>query len=168
MSLNNLILTPSLMKQLYHNSLYQNKNTVFVSNADNAIESVFKFTGKNQKNVLVVVNYTDVPTITDEDLSFLSQLLKACQLTLADVAIFNFNKYDAHHFSQIFDYFKANNVLLFGITTADFGFPFQTLTYKLQNHNQINVISSHALSEIKEDNTQKSKLWAGLKQMFNI
>ena len=168
MCLNNLILTPGLMEQLYHKSLYQDKNTVSDSNATDAAETSFKFTGKNQKNVLVVVNYTDVPTITDEDLSFLSQLLKACQLSLADVAIFNFNKYNADYFHQIFDFFKAKNVLLFGISTADFGFPFQTLTYKLQNHNQINVISSHALAEIKENNTQKAKLWAGLKQMFNI
>ena len=168
MSINNIILNPLLMEQLFHKSIYLEKTSSTKESHEEIMETEFKYAGKNQKNILIVTAYADVPTISDDDLLFLTQLLKACQLTLADVAILNFEKFDARYFQSIVAYFKSKNILLFGTSTADFGFPFEIPNYKLQHHNNINVISSNTLMAIKEDKTQKALLWVGLKQMFNL
>ncbi|TXH22063.1 MAG: hypothetical protein E6Q95_02790 [Chitinophagaceae bacterium] len=168
MSLNNIILNPQLMEQWFHKSIYLEATSISNVSNDEIIETEFKHAGKNQKNILIVSKYADAPTISDEDLLFLTQLLKACQLTLADVAILNFQNFDARYFKSIITYFKSKNILLFGTSTADFGFPFEIPNYKLQHHNNINVISSNTLAAIKEDKTQKALLWAALKQMFNL
>ena len=49
--------------------------------------------GSNQRGILVAVNYENITNLPDPQLEFLMQLLKACQLSLNDVALININNY---------------------------------------------------------------------------
>lgn len=52
-------------------------------------ETSIQFLGRNNRNLVILVSYPDILHISESSLEFLSFVLKACQLTLADVAIVN-------------------------------------------------------------------------------
>ena len=81
MNLNNISLTPQQVADLYTNVLIESES-IAVPEKEN-----IAFLGNNKKNIVVLVNYTDVPFLPDEQLNFLMNILGACHLTLADVAI---------------------------------------------------------------------------------
>lgn len=128
----------------------------------------WKYLGNNQKKILVGVNYADAIHLPDAQLDFLMQLLKACQLSLNDVAVVNRSNYTDHSYTEMLDYFGATVILLFGITAQEFGFPFETPHYQVQQYAGYTVLHAPALEKLQDDKPAKGKLWAGLKTMFNL
>lgn len=177
MSLNEMNLPPYLVTQLYPSSLVgQEKNTASVTAASSA-SSVsttpeptieWKSLGSNQKGILVAVNYENITNLPDSQLEFLMQLLKACQLSLNDVALINTNNYLQVAHTSILDQFNAKVVLLFGITVQDWGFPFQTPPYQVQSFSGYTVMHAPALHDLQNDKPAKGLLWAALKNIFNL
>lgn len=182
MSLNNIELNPQLLAELYTNKLVgdidvqiiaatepivQEHEATLVAPAVN-LRHDFKSLGNNQKNVLVAVYYNDVVHLPDAQLNFLANLLKACNLSLEDVALINMNHYNGIDYNQILTHFKSNIVLLFGMTSQDFGFPFEIPEYQLQRFADRTIIHSAALHSIQDDKEAKGRLWAGLKKIFNL
>lgn len=128
----------------------------------------FKSLGNNQKNVLVGVRYQDCANLPDAQLEFLTQLLKACQLSLMDVAIINLNNYPDMNSDEVLSHFHSKIIILFGIKPLELGFPFEIPEYQVQPFAGRTVIHSPDLEDIQDDKTAKSKLWTGLKRMFDI
>src|SRR4051812_39183868 len=100
MSLNNIQLNPSLLADMYRTSLVetnQNLRSNEKKYAPAAIETVakdtkavrWKYLGEYKKNILIIVRYDGLPYLPDQQLNFLTSVLGACKLNLADVAIFN-------------------------------------------------------------------------------
>lgn len=193
MSLNDIELNPQLLAGLYSKSLigetdndvdFPAKTVLPPKQQTNIIKeptkaakpeksiaapvSNFKSLGSNQKNVLVGVHYADTTHLPDAQLDFLTNLLKACNLGLGDVAIINMNNFTGIDHNQILENFKTKTVLLFGITAQEFGFPFDILPYQVQQFAGKTVIQSPALHEIENDKAAKGKLWMGLKRIFGI
>jgi len=77
-----------LLRDLYKETLVE-LNQIQQS-ADKKPELKDSALGNNQKQVLILVNYTDSQVISDPELSFLLTILNACKLTLNDVVILNF------------------------------------------------------------------------------
>lgn len=186
MSLNNIELNPRLLAELYSNMLVSETDGQTIVAPPPATEPIlqeheatlvapavnlrhdFKSLGNNQKNVLVAVYYNDVVHLPDAQLNFLANLLKACNLSLEDVALINMNHYNGIDYNQILTHFKSNIVLLFGMTSQDFGFPFEIPEYQLQRFADRTIIHSAALHSIQDDKEAKGRLWAGLKKIFNL
>ena len=179
MSLNEINLSPYLVTQLYSSTLVgETKKAEAKAETETKIASIpekepvaatsWKFLGNNQKKVLVAVNYTNLTHLPDPQLDFLTQLLKACQLGLNDVVIININNYTGVRYTEILDHFGAQNVLLFGITVQEFGFPFGAPPYQVQAFDNRTIIHAPSLQDLQNDKPAKSLLWAGLKKIFNI
>ncbi len=182
MSLNNIELNPQLLAELYPNKLVGDIDVQIIAATEPIMEEHeatleapalhlrhdFKSLGNNQKNVLVAVYYNDVVHLPDAQLNFLANLLKACNLSLEDVALINMNHYNGIDYNQILTHFKSNIVLLFGMTAQDFGFPFEIPEYQLQRFADRTIIHSAALHSIQDDKEAKGRLWAGLKKIFNL
>ncbi len=177
MSLNEMNLPPYLVAQLYPSSLVgQEKNVPPVTaasatppastNTELTIE--WRSLGSNQKGILVAVNYDNITNLPDPQLEFLMQLLKACQLSLNDVALINMNNYPQVAHTSILSQFNTKVVLLFGITVQDWGFPFQTPPYQVQSFSGYTVMHAPALHDLQNDKPAKGLLWAALKNIFNI
>src|SRR5690606_16185300 len=130
MSLNEMNLSPYQVAQLYPVSLVGQPQSPAAAPAEAAPD--WKFLGNNQKAVLVGVSYPDVMNLPDGQLEFLMQLLKACGLSLNDVALININNYKNITHTDILNHFNTSIVLLFGISAQDFGFPFETPPYQVQ------------------------------------
>src|SRR4051812_42374717 len=52
-------------------------------------KDTIKYKGENRKQVIIIVNQPEEAHIKESDLTFLTTVLKACNLSLADIAIVN-------------------------------------------------------------------------------
>jgi hypothetical protein len=162
MSLNNISLPSQLVADLYQHSLVGGTATpVPVKPAPPS------FLGKNGKNILIVVNKTDVPYLPDGELSFLTKVLTACQLSLMDVAIVNANKLQQDA-GDIIEQTAARFVILFNVSPTMFDLPEQTPPYSVQKFEARSFVVAPDLSAIEPSKEAKGQLWVALKQLFCI
>src|SRR6187549_818644 len=117
MSLNSIKFEPTDIAFIFKNSLVEiNAEQQVLSKTKFETEQTvtgLKYLGENKKKTLVVVRNADAVYIPDKQLSFLTKLLSACNLNLADVAIFNFHDHNSSEFNEILNFFKPKVVLLF-------------------------------------------------------
>ncbi|MFT4093368.1 MAG: hypothetical protein QM640_06990 [Niabella sp.] len=170
MSLNEINLPPQLVAQLFSRVLISNNTPLQQTKKqpDDEPAADWKFLGNNQQQILIVVEYTGVPNLPDEQLDFLTQLLKACRLSLNDVAIINLNNYINKDAAAIIEHLKINTLLLFGFSTKYFGLPFDIPQYQVQKFNNYTILHAPALHDLQNDKPSKAKLWASLKNIFNV
>ena len=172
MSLNSIKFEPTDIASLYKNSLVEiNAKQQVLSQTDIIAEPVstgLKYLGENKKKTLVVVRNADAVHIPDKQLSFLTKLLAACNLNLADVAIFNFKDHSSSEFNEILNYFKPKVVLLFDVEPGEFGLPMIFPQFQVQGHKDAVFVSSPSLDVIEPDKSLKGKLWVCLKKIFNL
>jgi hypothetical protein len=128
----------------------------------------WKFLGNNKKAVLVVVNNPDILHLPDDDLSFLTNMLTACKLSLGDIILINFHHYREKGGLAALKHFKSREVLLFGIEPTDFGLPVSFPEYQVQAVANVQYLYSPALAVIADDKAAKGKLWGCLKKLFGI
>ncbi|MBB1283696.1 hypothetical protein HRH25_04855 [Flavisolibacter sp. BT320] len=162
MSLNNISLPSQLVADLYQHSLVGGTATPVPVNP-----APVSFLGKNGKNILIIVNKEDVPYLPDAELSFLTKVLTACQLSLMDVAIVNANKSEPDA-GAMMEQTAARFVILFNVSTAMFGLPEQTPPYSVQKLQDRSFVVAPDLSAIEPSKEAKGQLWVALKQLFGI
>jgi len=153
-----------LLRDLYKESLVE-LNQIQQS-ADKKPELKDNALGNNQKQVLILVNYTDSQVISDPELSFLLTILNACKLTLNDVVIVNFTTQENITYQKLVQEFKPKVVLLFGVKQASISMPVLFPDFQVQSFMDIRFLSSPPLQSLQQDDTIKRKLWTGLKQLF--
>ena len=172
MSLNSIKFEPTDIAFLFKNSLVEiNAEQQVLSQtkieADQIITGL-KYLGENKKKTLVVVRNSDAVHIPDKQLSFLTKLLAACNLSLADVAIFNFQDHNSSEFNEILNYFNPKVVLLFAVEPGEFGLPMIFPEFQVQGYKDAIFVLSPSLDVIEPDKSLKGKLWVCLKKIFNL
>lgn len=130
-------------------------------------QGAFRSLGDNAKNILVVVNTSEAVHLPDQDLQFLTNMLTACKLSLADVAIVNINQQPASY-KELISTYKSKIALLFAIEPAGFGLPMSFPFYQIQPFANCSFLYTPSLNEIEKDKIEKSKLWVSLRRLFNI
>jgi len=172
MSLNSIKFDTTDIALLFKNSLVEINAGQQVSEEtninDDATATGWKYLGENKKKTLVVVRHPDVAHIPDKQLAFLTKLLAACNLNLADVAILNFQDHSSSEFNEILNFFNPKVVLLFEIEPAEFGMPMIFPQFQVQGYKDAVFVSSPSLQVIEPDKTLKGKLWVCLKKIFNL
>lgn len=170
MSLNTIQFSPQMIAGLFRDSLVVPESEA--SAAAVAVQphnrSDIRFLGENRRQILIVVDVTDAVFLPDEDLGFLTNMLTACKLSLADVAIINYRHHQATAYRALVSEFNSAVVLLFGISPVDFGLPINFPEFQVQTHQQCRYLFAPRLGEISGDNLLKSKLWVCLRQLFQI
>ena len=143
MSLENIKLPDFLIVDLYKNSLVELENVQGVKKtvdikSEPKIPSVaqpavaterksIKFLGENKKNITVVVKEIKSAFINDTDLTFLTNILKACNLNLGDIAIVNTAEQKASY-NELKDELGSTVILLFYIDPVEVNLRF-TIPY---------------------------------------
>jgi len=159
MNLNNIVLNPELLADLYTNTLIENSATPMPVSTESGV------TGKFEKKILIITAGKNNTTITSSELDLLNGILKACSLQINDVAVVNF--YDSNAGTSSF-LEKAQNILMFGIDPLTLGLPINFPHYQLQSFNKRTYLYAPALGEIGADRNIKANLWTSLKKMFGI
>lgn len=162
MSLNNISLPSRLLADLYQNVLLQDTARAVPVKKD------VPFLGKNEKNILIVVNKTDAPYLPDNELSFLTNVLSACGLGLMDVAIVNRAGLEEKNPDDIFEHFGSKEVILFDVEPSAFNFPASVQQYAVGKNDKHQFVVAPSLSEIEKTKEAKKQLWTALKQLFCI
>lgn len=173
MELNDIQLPASVIADLYRSSLIDTNNDTKETPAKTSVANIlvpgqWKYIGENKKNILVAVNYSGVLHLPDEELSFLTGMLTACKLSLADVAIVNLDNYKEKVYKEIIAYFKSRIVFLFGTDPVAFGLPVSFPKFQLQPFANATFLFTPSLEELKKDELLKSKLWVCLRRIFAI
>jgi hypothetical protein len=181
MGLNDLQLSPGIIARLYPSSLIapDSSDPVQISKPDDnapvkktkaepASDPVWKSLGNNQKNILIVVNYTELVHLPDEEFSFLTIMLAACKLSLDDVVIINQNNYKDTGCKDLLAHFQSRTVFLFGVDPIVFGLPVGFPHFQVQNVAGCTFLFAPSLEENRTDKLVKSKLWVSLRSIFGI
>jgi hypothetical protein len=180
MSLNNIQLNPSLLADMYRTSLVEtnvSQRSEEKKYAPAAIEKTlakdtkavrWKYLGEYKKNILIIVRYNGVPYLPDEQLNFLTSVLGACKLNLADVAIFNTAHAPSALYKELQEKFKSNFTILLGLTPEEFEMPLSFPEFQVQSFNNCTFLYAPVLEVLETDKVLKSKLWVCLKKMFGV
>lgn len=165
MSLDHIQLNPVLVKKLYTHCLYQMEPATqhFENNSSGTDWSSL---GNNEKNILIVVNDPQALHATESDLKLLTDILIACQLSLADVALINMDKNTAANYSTLNQQFKPHKIFLFGVSPASLGFPLHFPEFQLQAYNGQQYLLSPSLASLNQNRDEKIQLWQLLQKIF--
>lgn len=142
------------------------------SSEDTAIFSEkIKFLGKNEKRIIIIVNQPQAAFLLDDDLAFLTNILKACKLDLNDIAIIN-NSKDEIDYDSIKEQLKAEIIILFDVEPSAIKLPFMIPAFQIQKYAGCTLMVSPPLHLLNKSNNDskvlKTKLWISLKKVFNI
>jgi hypothetical protein len=162
MSLNNISLPSHLLVDLYQNVLVQGTASAV------PVKKPVAFLGKNGKQILILVNNADVPYLPDNELSFLTNVLSACQLGLMDVAIVNWNNLEDKNPDELFRQLKSKQVILFDVEPSAFGLPSNLQQFAVVKNDRHQFVAAPSLSAIENNKEAKKQLWMALKQVFGI
>lgn len=128
----------------------------------------WKFLGNNLKNITIITNQKEAVHLPDNELAFLTGILGACKLTLADVAIVNINSNPILSYKDILARLESKIVLLFGVEPIEFGLPISFPYFQLQPFSNVSFLYSPTLIDLEDDKVLKSKLWVCLRRIFGI
>lgn len=181
MGINNIDLPAIVVEQLYNSSLVGNNTAAEekklvsepvkiepASNSEGSPLKEWKFLGNNNKKILIILKSEDAVHLPDNQLTFLTGILSACNLSLADVAIVNTNNHPQVLYKELTTSFASKIVLLFDIEPAVFGLPMSFPFYQIQAFAGNSFLYSPALKNIENNKIEKSKLWVSLKRLFNL
>lgn len=172
MSFSELKLTPQLLVNLYKNVLISTSLSDS-SNDNNKIgnENKITFLGDNKSKVSIIVNDESAAFIAEEKLQFLINLLSACKLNIADVAIINIsNKEIDYHIIK--DQLTPSYIILMGVDVKKFKLPIIFSKNKVQQFDNCNMLITSDFNELMGSSdtikTEKRNLWNALKNLFSL
>lgn len=177
MDLNNITLPPVIIADLYKNILVDDIETANGGEAlQNSVKnempneilsqnSNLKFLGQNDKHISIIVNYADTVYLPDAQLSFLTNILKACKINLGDVAVINSTTY-ALNDATIREKLSPRVVLLFDVTPAALALPVSFPFFQVQAFDGCTYLSAPPLHELEDNKTLKTQLWNCLQKIF--
>lgn len=173
MNINNIELPNQLVTELYSSSLVSDidgtKNTaVSATTVPTSEDIAWKSLGDNQQNILIVVKNNNAVYLPDNELSFLTGILSACKLSLADVAIINLANYPNALYKELTGFYKSKIVLLFDVEPSQFGLPMSFPHYQIQPFTNNSFLFSPSLESLENNKLEKGKLWTSLKRLFNL
>lgn len=164
MSLDNIQLSPLLIEKLYSKSLVD-LNTVQASAPQKPNEG-FNWLGSNEKNILIVINEPETVYLQDADLNLLVGILTACKLSMADIALLNFDKNPHASYNNLNERLNPATIILFGIEPTLLDFPLNFPHFQLQPYNGQHYLGAPALKKIGADVALKKQLWLVLQKHF--
>ena len=161
MSLNHIHLTPQLLANLYTDTLIESYATVMPDQTYH-----YQSLGGNKKNILIVVAKQNQPFLPDNELQFLTSILSACKLSLADIALVNLDRLKEKGHQQLIDHFKSKFILLFNVEPLQFGLPIHFPPFQIQEFSKCIYMFAPDLQQIEMDKQLKKNLWIALKDLF--
>jgi hypothetical protein len=128
------------------------------------VEAEFNYLGKNNKNFLVLVNYTAETHIAGTHLAALQNILKRKELDLDDVAILNVNKYAPVKLAALAAFFAPTRLVIMGKDALPDGIGNLPLNQPLQGK-KTHVLYSFSFDEMMSSNDNKKIFWEHMKTL---
>jgi hypothetical protein len=184
MALNDIRLNSTLLAEIYKGSLVEindqfHTSEVQSSNSQaetpqgdnpttNKTAIAWKHLGEFKKRILLVVRYPGATYLPDEPLNFLTSILGACKLSLADVAIVNVSNLPSIQYNDLREKFNSVVIIFFGLAPAELEMPVIFPEFQIQPFNNCTFLHTPVLEKLESDKVLKSKLWVCLRRMFDL
>jgi hypothetical protein len=126
--------------------------------------SEFNYLGKNNKNFLILVNYTDDEHMTAPHLAALQNILMRKDLELDDVAILNVSNYKPVKLTALATYFAPIRLVIMGKDALPEGIGNLPLNQPLQGK-KTHVLYSFSFDEMMSSNDNKKVFWEHMKTL---
>jgi hypothetical protein len=137
--------------------------------ATNAGSAAYKILGNNKQQIAVVVNAPNDVFVPEAELQFLTKMLGACKLNMADVAIVNHATAEVA-IDRLKQQLQPRFVLLLGVEPATIQLPISFPAFKEQAYAGTTYLFTPALGLLNQETdsakVQKRQLWDCLKRMF--
>jgi hypothetical protein len=135
------------------------------------VPNLYKSLGNNRRAVTILVHSPGTAYLPDDQLSFLSKILLACQMTLADIAIVN-TATQPVLIATLRQQLHPKAVLLFGLEPVAINLPINFPLFRLQPYDDCTYLAAPPLhllvGQSEESRLLKSKLWVCLKSLFDV
>ncbi len=161
MSLNNITLSTLLLTDLYPDVLIESYATHVPE------KPAPDYTWKSKKRILIIVSKGNTNIISEFELNFLNNILLACKLSLAKVAIINWPIAETSY-AKFLETLESEIILLLNIDPISFGLPINFPQFQIQAHNKRIYLHAPSLLEIENNIDLKKQLWASLKLLFSV
>jgi hypothetical protein len=125
---------------------------------------VFNYTGGNQKNFLIVVNYPEYELMDEAHLTALTNSLKLKGLSIEDVAIFNVFKHTDTNYTTLQQYFNPLRILFLGDTAIPAGTKALTLN-QITNDAECQLLYSLSFNEMMGNKDKTRAFWEQMKTL---
>lgn len=163
MSLDNIQLSKKERQILFAKNLVD--STQNVDSASITMEININSLGGNQRNILFLVKDSQNKFLPDDEMDLLSNLITACKLSMADIALVNcFNTSLNYH--ELTDHFRPTKILMFGISTSDLELPFSIPFFQIQQFQQQSYITAPPFTGFLKNKDLKKQLWTSLQKLF--
>jgi hypothetical protein len=130
-----------------------------------------RWLGNNRRNITLLVNSQNTAFLPDDQLAFLTKILEACRMTIADVAIVN-QATTPVTVASLRQQLVPAIILLFGMEPVAIRLPINFPVFKIQTYDQCTYLSAPPLDQLvrptEESKLLKSKLWVTLKTLFDV
>lgn len=157
--LDNITLSQDLCSHLYENG---------VTNLDFSTikkKQPLPFEGKNLQRILIAI---DVPKqLKNEDRILLENLMKACQITMDDIALINMAEQECA-ISEIISHLEIQKAIFFGIPSLNIDLPIGNSEDSVIIYDNKTFIKTSPLSSLQNNVGKKKALWSALKNMFGV
>jgi hypothetical protein len=173
MSFSNLQLPAFLIADLYKKNLIESivEDPSLSAAAPMKEPASIKYLGQNLKRIAVIVQYEDDLYLPEPALQFLANILKACNLNLADISIINLNQQPVtlEKVNQVLD---PVTLLLFGIDPMQLSISEPLEDFEIKAIGSLKTLMAPRLEAMNQNNEQgklkKTKLWHCLKAIFTV
>jgi DNA polymerase III psi subunit len=174
MSIDNIIITPELCESLYTKSLIEKEFVPASSKTASDTKEVvqipekinIKSLGNNKQQIIFLVNDEQNLFLADEDMKLLTDLLTACKISMADIALINYYSNPDLNLEQLLQSFHPKKLLMFGVSAKELGLSFNCPFFEIKNEAEQTFMTSPLLAELKENISLKKQLWTSLKKIF--
>src|SRR5690348_584091 len=126
-----------------------------------------QYLGENQQNILLLLYDEQTAFLPEGLFNFLTTILSACKLTMADIAIVNTAHYPGTGLPGFRKQFKPRACILFGDALPDLSAE-KDNRYAVRLEDGCKLLLADGLQQISEDKGLKGKLWASLQKLFNL
>lgn len=161
MSLDNIELSKQAIQLLFGKDLVEpvNKQTIIPHSFQ--IDSM----GENKKNILFLINNPDNKFLPDDQMDMLSNLISACKLSMADIALVNYH-HNPTKYTELASHFSPKKILIFGVSTSMLELPFTIPFFQIQSYDHQSYIIAPPLKNFVDNTDLKKELWECLKKLF--
>ncbi len=101
-------------------------------------------------------------------MKFINDLLTACQLTIADIALVNFSSENTFSYRELIFRLQPKKVLIFGLSANDLDLPFTIPFFQMQNFQEQVYMTSPSIAELQTNVELRKQLWGCLQKIFNL
>lgn len=165
MSLKRIPLDPFLLAGLYSPPLVpliSGKRSV-----DEKVDRAITFLGNNERHITLLVFNENETWLPDALFAFLTKILQACGLSMNDVALINYAVFPEVSIPDLVQQTAPQKMILFGASLQR-GLKLSLEKNKVQKAEQMEVLYTEELGELKENKQLKKAFWAALQDLFGL